>query len=241
MARLDLSGHIVEATEGGKFPQQECRNSITNCVIRLHPQSENAFFMILRQQLARLFLLFSIAALPCSASEPINLVLNPHFDHDLSSWQTRTGDQPVWMNFDFAGSAGSGSAYTVNTNPTAFNAEIELVQCIPLPSAGDYFFKTSGYAATGQTAGVLYVTLILHPGPQTDCSNGAVFVGSQLMSPADEWRSVQRTLSVQALPATAEIWLRPENDVANGNFGGYFDNILLSNDAIFIGDFEPRG
>jgi len=29
--------------------------------------------------------------------------------------------------------------------------------------------------------------------------------------------------------------------VANGNFGGYFDSILLSNDAIFIGDFEPRG
>jgi len=197
--------------------------------------------MLIRHLPARYALFFSIASLPCFASEPINLVLNPHFDHDLSSWQTRTGDQPVWMNFDFAGHVGSGSVYTVNTNPTAFNAEIELVQCIALPSVGNYFFKTSGYAATGQTTGVLYVTLILHPGPQTDCSNGAVFVGSQLMSPANEWRSVQRTLTVQALPATAEIWLRPENDVANGNFGGYFDNILLSHDAIFIGDFEPQG
>lgn len=174
-----------------------------------------------------------------SASEPVNLVANPHFDRDLSSWQLRTGDQPAWVNFDYAGSAVSGSVYAVNTLPTAYDAEIELAQCIQLPSVGDYFFKASGYAATGQSAGVLYVTLILHPGPETDCSNGAVFVGSQLISAAGEWRSIQRTLTVQALPATAEIWLRPEKDVTGGSFGGYYDNILLSKDGIFINGFGP--
>jgi len=199
--------------------------------------------MAIRRTISTLALLALnlMAGLSASASEPLNLVANPHFDHDLSSWQLRPGDQPACLNFDYAGNMASGSVYVVNTLPTAFNAEIELVQCIPLPSVGNYFFKASGFAATGQSAGELYVTLILHPGPQTNCSNGAVFSGSQQIRAGNEWRSVQRTLTVQALPATAEIWLRSEKDVADGSFGGYLDNILLSKDAIYIEGFEPQG
>jgi len=178
---------------------------------------------------------------PLVAGAPVNLMTNPHFDHDLSGWQLRAGDQPMWTSFDFAGNPASGSVLTANTLAASGTAEIVLTQCIPLPSIGDYFFSTAGYAASGQSTGELYVSLILHPGPQTDCSNGAVFISSMQIRAFDEWRSVSRSMSVQALPATAEIWLRPEKDVTNGSFGGYFDNILLSHDAIFLEGFEPRG
>src|SRR6187397_3069165 len=98
--------------------------------------------MLVRRSLTALMLV-SFSG-PLLAGAPVNLVTNPHFDQDLSGWQLRAGDQPMWTSFDFAGNPASGSILTANTLAASGTAEIVLTQCISLPSIGDYFFSTAG-------------------------------------------------------------------------------------------------
>jgi hypothetical protein len=92
-----------------------------------------------------LFALFVVFAWTTVHAE--NVLDNPDFDTDLSSWSCAPGNGVVlWDSRDVDGAPGSGSAQIDNDAPSA-NAKVSCVQCVPVTEGDPYRLSARVYFA----------------------------------------------------------------------------------------------
>lgn len=173
------------------------------------------------------------ASAPALAANP-NLVANGDFFSaaDLLGWQPGTSAE--WATLDRNADPSSGSAYASNDSAGASTRVTQLSQCIPLTQRGQYRYGASGYVGQTSAQGSLIVAVI--PYPSADCTGGSP---SGVYLPSNgAWTDYGSSIAVPALPAAIEVLLIVQKDQAGGTYGGYFDNVYLVLDTVFIGDFE---
>jgi hypothetical protein len=175
-------------------------------------------------------LLIPLAAGTASAVEP-NLLLNSHFDEDLSNW---TGDSFLtadWDPMDVGGSALSGSALLRNVASSA-GFYRGLQQCVEVTPGASYDFGGWVYVAEAQaTAGTAFVDLYWTLNP--DCS-GFLSAGpdSPHVSTEGQW-VLTKSEDVTAPPNAqgARIRLAIQKLDAGGEFAAFFDDAFIATTA----------
>lgn len=179
------------------------------------------------------FLLVALA--PLAAAAQSNVVVNGDFASaaDLSGWQTAASS--VWSTLDRNADPTSGSAFASNDSAAANTRLTQLSQCIPLTQRGHYLFGASAYVAPTGVQGGLVMSVIAHP--TAGCNSGGPSSGIFLPS-SGAWRDYEFGIGVASLPAAMEVLLIVEKDDAGGTYGGFFDNVHVVLDTVFLGDFE---
>lgn len=154
----------------------------------------------------------TLALLPCAAGA--NLLANPGFDADLSSW-TASVTSASWDALDVNGSGSSGSA--------RLEGQGLLRQCVPSISGTSYSGGAWAYVPSGQDPLVGIVDMTLTFFPSADCSGLPfnTFMGVSLQPDPDEWGF---------LPVSGEI--------PNGAMSASFGMQILNTNGAFVAHFD---
>ena len=142
----------------------------------------------------RLFL-FTLFAAQTAAGQ--NLLQNSDFASDLSRWlvRVRTTNTVTWSPLDYAGQAGSGSAYLVNDAPceptgsTSYLCDMPaLEQCVSVQPSRPYRVGLTGFIPSGPSAGGLIWTGVTYYA-QANCLGPALLFPSTGSRPVGSWQS----------------------------------------------------
>ena len=88
-----------------------------------------------------------VVAFSWTAGHAENILDNPDFDTDLSSWSCSSGDGvALWDSRDVDAASGSGSVQIDNNAPSA-NAKVSCVQCVPVVEGDPYRLSAWVYFA----------------------------------------------------------------------------------------------
>ncbi len=156
-----------------------------------------------------------------------NLLLNSHFDEDLSSWTAEGLLTADWDPMDVDGSALSGSALLRNIASGAGFVR-GLQQCVEVTPGASYDVGGWVYVAEAQaTAGVAFVDLSWRMDP--DCS-GFISAGpdSPHVSTEGQWVFTEaRDVTAPANAQGASIRLTTQKLDAGGEFAAFFDDVSI--------------
>jgi hypothetical protein len=106
--------------------------------------------------------------------------------------------------------------------------------------AGTCYFSADGYIPAGQSAGRLFVEVLIYDGSGSARPGGGI--GRYL--PAATGVRVHGSSSIDvsafeiALPASMKLVIGTEKTPAGGSLQGYIDAVRLIYDPVFIDDFE---
>jgi hypothetical protein len=166
-----------------------------------------------------------LAAAPALAQ---NLIVNPGFATDISSWRVGvTFISAVWQPLDATGQSNSGSIAITNSFPGLSNG---ADQCVPVTAGGHYDFGARVAAAPGSPQPYAVVNVIWSTGP--NC--GGTPVGNELSTPAipsgsTVFSGVSATSQVAPAGAqSADVYLSvSEPPGANAAGTAYFDDVYF--------------
>jgi hypothetical protein len=171
-----------------------------------------------------------------------NLIFNGDFASNIHGWN-HPDALPSWKSLDADGSMQSGSAYYANTQAAGATRVNVLSQCIPTYDPGVYLMGASGYIPTGQSNGDLVFSYSLFV-PSGQCLGAPGASGTFSLSEFGAWQVFSNTtfplnVSIQPnTPASILLTLGVEKVDVGGSLAGYFDNIYLIRDTLFLDGFE---
>jgi hypothetical protein len=169
-------------------------------------------------------------ALPTAAAEPINLVINPGFDANLSGWtQPNTAPFAEWSMDDHSGVQTSGSAHIVdNTAVGGGSIRIVLTQCVSIATAGYYAIGSAQKVPLNQNGGVAFS---FAASATSDCSGGGTpnYLGAFVDG---QWHT--KLFQLGLLPSHSSVLINlTEAKFDGSSFNAFYDDIIVSKDLIF--------
>ncbi len=167
-------------------------------------------------------LLLSAAAAPAQ-----NQLLNPGFDHNLTSWTTSAANgSAAWDALDAAGDAGSGSALLTNVAAGGNTFAGPLMQCVPVTPGISYDASAKVRIAPGQ-ARTGYAILQVMWRPNNDCSGYLDYTQGPSTATVGTWIEISRSLVPPAAARSALIQLGLVKNEAGGTLTVNFDDVTL--------------
>ena len=162
----------------------------------------------------------------CAAASAQNLLSNPNFDTDLSSWHSE-GATIAWDSQDADGSSSSGSAKIIlpaNSGPGGF-----LKPCTPLPAGASFSFGGKFLIPPGQI-GTTTASLEINWYSGADCNNLVAFgPNTDAVTATGEWKTSR--LDNVVPPAGTDHFDIEVQLYAGSHSGpsvtGYFDDAFL--------------
>jgi hypothetical protein len=172
-----------------------------------------------------------------SADEPVDLLKNGQFDQDAIQWYQDPNTTAFWDTPDASFDPFSGSAWIVDDDFTAFNEFRSVVeQCVLVDHEGTYFVGAKGYMPTTQAPGQLVLRYLYIYGNACGLDAGAV--GYLTVPRTDSWQKVGVSTPVVHTPGWIPISFGIERAVDRTEFSGRFDDVIVSDDEMFISGFD---
>jgi len=160
----------------------------------------------------------------CTSVHAANLVFNPDFSTDISSWTTSVNGGTVTWASGFGNPAGS-----ISINSPAPDTSAQATQCVPISAPASVDFIVDGYASLSTVSGGYVITATTFAG--TDCTGtnlGNLPAGLESFPPGG-WQGFQITLFDEPLPAGTNsvlLTIGSNTGSAEGSVDDYyFDNI----------------
>ncbi len=180
-----------------------------------------------------------IAATPLVAQ---NLISNGSFDTDLAGWTVTTSTNATvgWVSRDADDSGASGSVEATNLLMNGGSSQM-LWQCFEGSEGDEISFDLMVYQPSGQPGeGWGGCRSRLYDGPgctgsvldYTFCSKNAP------QGSFDQWLPVSRSCMLPAGSASVMVILAVTGVSGGTSFTADFDNVVISNTAIFADGFE---
>ncbi len=183
-------------------------------------------------KLSVLALATCLALLTLAPAHAQNLVVNPNFDHDLSSWNPTNAAGIVtttWSHRDADGSTSSGSLLSTNTASTAFEDSVTAAQCIDVVPGQKYYLRAKVLIPSGQTStGQALISAV--PGTGSCASPTVVFGGSQgfAVSTVGSWADEGKVITAPAGFGRIIVQLINTKTPAGGSLQMFFDDVSFA-------------
>ena len=167
-----------------------------------------------------LALLF-FAAGHCGTAASQNLVANPDFDSDMSSWSVNASQATLDTTHNIVGAAGSGSASITNTVGNNFGVGIQ--QCIVGPFSnvlhtfGGWIYVPAGQSGTS----ISRVAIGFYSDNACNSSIAGSLVTTSASAANDTWNLF--TSNVVPMPIAGSVVISLQVFSTNAPFVAYFD------------------
>ena len=174
---------------------------------------------------------------PSASAQLVNQ--NPTFDTDLAGWTefTSTEGSVEWDPFDAGGSAMSGSAYLVVTDPDPGLCHGMLQRQIPIVGGVHHEMRLSGWIASNQPAPEVSLQMTVQY-RSNGCTTFLPLGYFLEIEDRDQWIEQRRTLEVPEDADCASVIFSVCHEPFGGEANAYADNVYLLVSTIFQDDFE---
>lgn len=157
-----------------------------------------------------------------------NLLSNPGFNANVSSWNTNIGAAVSWQPLDAGRSLTSGSALVTN-NSVDPSMGTGLFQCRPATAGQLYDFGVKVRIPSGQTNTGAGLAVLAWSTSQTCASNSFI---SNTATPAidvfDRWKGTAASAMAPAGTVAVFFECYQTKTEAGGSIGAYFDDAFLA-------------
>jgi hypothetical protein len=167
--------------------------------------------------------------LPAAPLAAQNLVQNPGFASDLSSWFAFMAFDltETWTSVDANGDAQSGSIQGTLPASGTFRIPIYASQCVAVLPATAYVFGAKVLLPTATTPANSFATIFVNTYEQAGCAgNPSQNIVAPNVTTLDAWTQTSSTVTTGAAEVSIQIDLRVRAD-DNTTLISYFDDVYL--------------
>ena len=131
--------------------------------------------------------------LPGLAMAQGNLVENPGFDSDFSSWSNPQSRRAEWSEDDASNSPASGSANLYNEAPSSGGTPTVLMQCFDVDASREYQYGGQGLVPPGQPTDTRAEFIVITY-PASGCVGEGLQVEATWTSGSGDWEPLAETI-----------------------------------------------
>ena len=163
-----------------------------------------------------------------------NLVQNPGFASDLSSWAPfmAFGLTEQWSSIDAGGDIHSGAIQGTLPATGTFRNPIYAAQCVVVQPGTRYAFGTSVLLPSGTTPADAFATVFINVFPNTGCSgNQSMNIVAPNVTTLDAWTATSTTVTTGAADQSVQVNLRVFAPF-DTTLISYFDDVFVIVDPL---------
>ena len=171
-----------------------------------------------------------------------NIVVNPGFDIDLSSWDLFEAFDvsAAWSPLDELGDPASGSIRGTLPAAGTFRTPIYASQCIPVTPDTMYTFGGSVLLPSASTPALAYGTLFVNTHASAGCTgNATINLATPTVTTLDVWTPTQSIVTTGPDDYSIRIHMRvfaPADTTLESHFDNLF--VIALADEIFADGFD---